>query len=58
MRRTAAAVFRLRTITGRPVTDPSGDSPSPLAHGDVIVRYRAIGERQDVSGTQGRAVTA
>jgi hypothetical protein len=47
------AAFRLRTITIRPVTDPSGDSPSPLTHGEVIVRYSAVGERQDASGTQG-----
>jgi hypothetical protein len=53
MGRTAVAAFRLGMITGRPVVDPSGDSPGPLARGDVIVRYRAVGERQDASGTQG-----
>jgi hypothetical protein len=47
------AAPRLRTITIRPVTDPSGDSPGPFAHGDVIVRYRVVGERQDASRTQG-----
>jgi hypothetical protein len=58
MSRTAAAAVRLRTITARPVGDPSGDSPGPLALGDVILRYGGVDERQDGSGTQRSAVTA
>jgi hypothetical protein len=53
MRRAALDAVRLRTITIRPVTDPSGDSPRTFALSDVIVRYGAVDERQIGSGSQG-----
>jgi hypothetical protein len=45
--------FRLGMITGRPVVDPSGDAPEPLARGDVLLRYRSVDEWHDPSKPQG-----